>query len=107
MALQSIRNATSEAILEKIRNKVDPPSSDAASAATAALRKRNQPTQQSDSVDKFGVNQAEQERLFQIRKSFQVSLNKLSHNDTKEVVSAFSVRFGVGSLTVQGDHRTE
>lgn len=50
-------------------------------------RKRNQPTQQQqiDITDKFGLNQAEQERLFQIRKSFQVALNKLSSNDTKEI----------------------
>ena len=38
-----------------------------------------------DVNDKFGLNQQEQERLFQIRKTFQVSLNKLSSNDTKEI----------------------
>ncbi len=56
-------------------------------AGAAAHKKRGQPTQQPpvDVNDKFGLNQQEQDRLFQIRKSFQVSLNKLSSNDTKEI----------------------
>ena len=54
----------------------------------AAARKRNQPSQQENAVmEKFNVNQEEQKRLFQVRKDFQTSLNKLSNNETKERVS--------------------
>jgi hypothetical protein len=52
--------------------------------------KRGQPSQQEQVLDKFGVNQAEQERLFEVRRSFQTSLNKLSSNTTKEIVSGLS-----------------
>ena len=75
--MQHLKINPASAQLKNIKDKVED---------AGAQRKRGQPTQQPDINDKFGLNQAEQERLFQIRKSFQVALNRLSSNDTKEVV---------------------
>ena len=81
---QFLKGSTAEAQLRQIREKVELENP----VTGLAGRKRHQPSQQEQAIaDKFGLNQQEQERLFQIRKNFQVSLNKLSSNDTKEIVS--------------------
>lgn len=78
--LQHLKGTTSEAILRKIKDKVD-----ASDFGKQQIKKRQQPTQTDTSSQLLTVNQIEQERLFRIRKEFQTSLNKLNSNETKMI----------------------
>ena len=97
--LQQVKNTTSEAILRKIRDKAE---LGEVSTLPNVIRKRGQPNQQ-EATEKFNVNLMEQERLFTMRKNFQTSLNKLSHNDTKEIVISY-VNLLIGVARVQKDN---